>query len=110
MVRDWHEWHRAYDMAGSPLAQRLGIVQQCIRDALDEAPTGPIAVISMCGGEARDLAGALAGHARARDGHGILVELDPELARRAQESVGPTIDVVVADAGMSSGYEGATPA
>ena len=25
MVRDWHEWHRAYDMAGSPLAQRLGI-------------------------------------------------------------------------------------
>lgn len=110
MVRDWHEWHRAYDMPGSPLARRLDIVQQCIRDALDATPPGPIAVISMCAGEARDLVGALDGHARARDVHGILVELDPELARRAEENVGPAVDVIVGDAGMSTAYEDAAPA
>src|SRR4051812_21103069 len=110
MVRDWHEWHRAYDLPESPLARRLAIVQQCIRDALDAAPVGPISVISMCTGEARDLAGALEDHPRARDVHGVLVELDPELARRARENVGPAVDVLVGDAGMSTAYEDATPA
>ncbi len=110
MARDWHEWHRAYDISESPLAQRLAIVQQCIRDALDAAPAGPISVISMCAGEARDLAGALEDHPRARDVHGVLVELDPELARRARENVGPAVDVLVGDAGMSTGYEDAAPA
>jgi len=66
--------------------------------------------MSMCAGEARDLAGALEGHARARDVHGILVELDPELARRAEENVGPALDVIVGDAGMSTAYEDAAPA
>src|SRR2546421_1162500 len=110
MSRDWHEWHRAYDTPDSPLARRLAVVQQRIRDALDVAPPGPIAVISMCAGEARDLAGALAGHPRSPDVHGRLVELDPELARRARESFPARVEVLVGDAGMSTAYEDATPA
>src|SRR4051794_16506167 len=110
MARDWHEWHRAYDMADSPLARRLAVVQQGIRDVLDAGPAGPIAVISMCAGEARDLAGALDGHPRGADVHGRLVELDPVLAATARDHVPPTVDVLAGDAGMSPPYEDAVPA
>jgi DinB superfamily len=110
MPRDWHEWHRAYDIADSPLARRLAVVQRCIRDALDRVPAGPVCVLSMCAGEARDLAGALDGHPRAGDVHGRLVELDPELAARARDKFAPTIEVVVGDAGMSTAYEDVAPA
>jgi DinB family protein len=110
MVHDWHLWHNAYDMPDSPLARRLAIVQQCIRDALDAAPQGPIRVLSMCAGQARDLVGALDGHPRASDVHGVVVELDPELAAQARESLSAKIDVVVGDAGMSTAYEDGVPA
>ena len=65
MARDWHEWHRGYDQPESPLSQRLGIVQDNIRTALDAAPPGPIHVVSMCAGEARDILGVLEDHPRA---------------------------------------------
>jgi hypothetical protein len=110
MTIDWREWHRAYDVPASPLAQRLVIVQQCIRDALDEARPGRMQVISMCAGEGRDLIGALDGHPRRDDVAGRLVELDPELAARAREAAPPRIDVLVADAGISDAYEDAVPA
>jgi hypothetical protein len=32
--RDWRAWHDAYDDPGSSLAQRLGVVQERIADAL----------------------------------------------------------------------------
>ncbi len=85
-------------------------MQQFLRDALDAAPTGPIGVISMCAGEARDLTGALDGHPRARDMHGCVVELDPDLALTARLNLPPKIEVVVGDAGMSTPYEQTTPA
>jgi hypothetical protein len=110
MTIDWHEWHRAYDRPESPLAQRLAIVQRLIRDALDTARPGPVSLLSMCAGEARDIAGALADHRRRADVHGRVVELDPELAARAREHLPPTVDVVVGDAGISDVYEGAAPA
>jgi hypothetical protein len=110
MSPDWHEWHRAYEAADSPLARRLAIVRQRIRDALDAAPPGPIHVISMCAGEARDLAGALDGHPRRGDVHGRVVELDPELGERARDNLPPVIDVLCADAGLTMAYDGVVPA
>jgi hypothetical protein len=110
MPRDWREWHQAYDSEGSPLARRLAAVQQGIREVLDSAPAGSVGIISMCSGEARDLAGVLAGHPRALDVHGCVVELDPELASRARDNLPGRIDVVVGDAGMSTAYEDAMPA
>jgi hypothetical protein len=110
MPQDWREWHRAYDSPDSPLSRRLAVVQSHARAALEAMPAGPIAVVSMCAGEARDLVGALDDNPRARDVHGCVVELDPELAARAREHLPPRVDVVIADAGMSTAYEQAVPA
>lgn len=106
---DWHEWHRAYDDPASPLAQRLALVQRCTRDALDAAPAGRLRVISMCAGQARDLAGVL-DHPRAADLRGTVVELDPDLAADARERLPGTIEVVVGDAGLGDMYESMVPA
>src|SRR5262245_38657099 len=110
MTVDWREWHRAYDVPSSPLSQRLALVQQCIRDALDDARPGRLQVVSMCAGEGRDLIGALGAHPRRDDVSGRLVELDPELASRAREAAPPRTEVLVADAGISDAYEDAVPA
>ncbi|HVC42841.1 MAG TPA: hypothetical protein VND54_12760 [Candidatus Saccharimonadales bacterium] len=111
-MSEWVEWHKGY-APGSPLTRRLEIVQGLIRGALDAAPPGPIAVISMCAGDGRDLLGVLAGHPRRDDVRARLVELDPELAARAHERaalVSPAIDVVTGDAAWTSSYAGAVPA
>ncbi|HEY5014385.1 MAG TPA: SAM-dependent methyltransferase [Acidimicrobiia bacterium] len=106
----WREWHRAYDDRDSPLAQRLAIVQGCIADALDRAAPGPVRVVSMCAGEARDLLGVIDHHPRGADVVGRLVELDPELARRARAAAPARIEVTCADGSSTSAYEGAVPA
>jgi hypothetical protein len=37
---DWQTWHDEYDLPGSPLARRLGMVQEQIVVALDGSPSG----------------------------------------------------------------------
>jgi hypothetical protein len=111
-MSEWVRWHDGY-ADGSPLAQRLGVVQKLIRTALDACPPGPIRVISMCAGDGRDLLGVLPGHPRQADVRARLVELDPELARRAREhaaEVSPAMEVVTGDASRTSSYVGAVPA
>jgi hypothetical protein len=109
-VSRWRDWHRAYDDRDSPLARRLTIVQRCIADALDTARPGGIRVISMCAGDGRDLLGVVDRHPRGGDVVGRLVELDPELARRARTEAPARIEVRCADASTTSAYEGAVPA
>lgn len=111
-MSEWVGWHEGY-APGQPLALRLGVVQGLIRSALDSRPPGPIRVVSMCAGDGRDLLGVLPGHPRRRDLHARLVELDPDLAARGAaraESLSSTIDVVNADASLTSAYTGAVPA
>jgi hypothetical protein len=111
-VSEWVEWHRGYD-DGHVLGQRLSVVQDLIRSALDSRPPGPIRIISMCAGDGRDLLGVLPGHPRRADVHARLVELDPELAARARAratAVSPRIEVVNADASTTTAYAGAVPA
>ncbi len=111
-MSEWVRWHDGY-ADGRPLAQRLEVVQELIRAALDACPPGPIRVISMCAGDGRDILGVLPGHPRQADVHGRLVELDPALARRAREQaadVSPAIEVVTGDASRTSRYVGAVPA
>jgi hypothetical protein len=111
--RDWHAWHALYD-TDPHLQRRLAVVQRRIRDALDAQPPGPIKVVSLCGGEGRDLIGAVAGHRRAVDVQARIVELDAHLAEtartRAAEAGLTGIDVCEGDAGTTSSYEGAIPA
>ena len=106
----WVDWHRAYDIDGSPLQRRLAIVQRQIRNALDGCAPGRIRVVSMCAGQGRDLIGALAGHPRVADVQACLVELDPRNCEAARASAPAGVQIVVGDASLTSMYEGATPA
>lgn len=113
MTRDWNEWHLAYETEGSSLHARLLTVRSLITSALEEAPPGPVRVLSLCAGDGRDIVAAAAAHARRADVRGRLVELDPRLAtaaRCAAAAAGVSLDVVEGDAGDTSNLAGGTPA
>lgn len=102
-LRDWKPWFAAYDEPGSPLVQRLAVVQQGIRRALDEAPAGSFSVLSLCAGEGRDLIPVLAEHPRRAEVRARLIEFDPVIAQVARDSVAAaglsgTVEVVTGDA------------
>lgn len=65
MDQHWIDWHAAYDDPHSSLAQRLVVVQQCIREALDflaaTAAASGLRIISLCAGDGRDLLPVLSG-------------------------------------------------
>ena len=113
-TNEWVDWHRQYDQGDRLLAGRLMAVQQRIREAVDRCPPGPIALISACAGDGRDVIGALDGHPRAPDVRARLVELTPEIAESARSRVdhqGLTgFDVVTGDASFTTAYAGAVPA
>jgi hypothetical protein len=109
----WARWHAAYDDPTSSLSRRLVIVQRRLRDALAEAPPGPVRLASMCAGQARDVIGALTGHPRRADVRGILVEQDPVLVAVERElacAAGlPGIEAVEGDASWKSAYAPVSP-
>jgi hypothetical protein len=111
--KDWHAWHDQYDDPGSALAQRLAVVQRQIRHALDSCPPGPVRIVSICAGQARDLLGVLATHPRRKDVTARLVELDPRNAMAARDGAASGlsgIEVVVGDAALTDHYAGMVPA
>lgn len=109
---DWKAWHDGYEDPRSWLPRRLAVVQDQIRRALDRAPFGPIRLVSMCAGQARDLHGALFDHPRAPDVNALLVELDPAIAAVAAASFAdrPGIQVRVGDAAGTDQYLDRVPA
>jgi hypothetical protein len=112
--RDWYAWHSGYDDPGSGLSRRLSWVQDRIRAALDEAPPGPLRVISMCAGQGRDIIGVLAEHPRRDDVTARLVERDPRntefAARLAAEAAVPGVQIVTGDAARAGAYADLVPA
>jgi len=104
---DWARWHDRYE-EDSPLARRLVVVQERIRELLDHAPPGPIRIVSICAGQGRDLLPVVAAHPRRADVHARLVELDPR--NIAAIPPVPNVEVVRGDAALLSAYEGAVPA
>lgn len=110
---DWRTWHDDYDRPDSWLAQRLRVVQDRIREVLDDVPdTAASRVVSMCAGQGRDLLGVLADHPRRGDVHARLVELDPhnaEVARKTATGL-PGVEVVTGDAALTDHYAGMVPA
>ena len=112
MQRDWVQWHSAYDDPDSSLSRRLSIVQRLIRDAVDTAPSGPIRMLSLCAGDARDIAGALKDHPRAQDISGELIELDARLVQDAQANVaaaGVALDARCGDAADTEAFASVVP-
>ena len=112
MTRDWNEWHRAYNDPASSLSQRLLVVTRMIRETLNIAPPGEIKVLSLCSGDGRDMTLAAAGHPRASDLTGLLVELDLQLASAAASNIGAVGDALAdskTDAGAVAGFRRALP-
>src|SRR5438132_11365074 len=112
-VSEWLDWHKGYE-GDAPLTQRLRVVQRLLAAALDDAPPGPIRVISMCAGDGRDVLGVLFDHPRRDDVHARLVELELELVQRARAHAARSgiegVDFACGDASTTSAYAGATPA
>lgn len=113
LVRDYLEWHTAYDDPDSGLSWRLRTVQGYIRTALDEHD-GPLQVLSLCAGDGRDMLSVLAGREDAARIRTTLVELHPQLADRARSTARSAglvqVDVRVTDAGNTDCCLGAVPA
>lgn len=111
---DWKVWHDKYDSPNSGIAQRLQVVQELIRVALNNSPTGALRVLSLCSGQGHDLLGVLADHPRRDDVQARLVELDARntaLAGQTAKAHGlHQVEIVTADASLTDQYCGMTPA
>ena len=112
MTRDWVAWHREYADPDSGLSRRLEWIRGAMRAVFDEAPPGPITVLSLCSGEARDVSGAATGHSRAGDIVGAAVELSGGLASIAADNLraaGTAMEVRCVDAGRSMYWDDLLP-
>lgn len=112
--RDYLQWHDTYDDPGSDLSRRLRIVQGHLRERLD-ATSGPIRLLSVCSGDARDILGVLAERTDRERVSGALLELHEEVATRARERIdelrlADQVEVRTVDAGLSDSFVGAVPA
>ena len=112
-VGEWSDWHDAYQDESSELVGRMMTCRSHVTAVVDAAPPGPITVVSICGGQGRELIGALEDHPRKRDVRGRLVELDPgntEFASQWAAAAGLTnLEIVTGDASVTSSYEGLPP-
>lgn len=111
---DWNAWHGKYDVSDSWMARRLRTVQSQTRAALDDAPAGPLKVISLCAGDGRDLLHVLSDHPRRHEVWARLVELDACNTAAASETARlaklDQVEVVTGDASLIDQYRDMTPA
>lgn len=113
-MTDWNEWHRDYTDPASDLSRRRRAVQAHIRAWLDSHPSGHLRVVSACAGDGRDILEVLASRDDPSRVGVVLIETDPDLARKAEELARACdldqVDVRRADAGSTDAYAGAVPA
>jgi hypothetical protein len=113
-MRDWVAWHQAYDDPSSGLIVRLRRVRFHLAQALDQAPPGPVSLVSLCAGQGHDVLGVLPDHPRRGDVRAVLVEADAANARRAREVAAHAglvqVEVRQADASRPASYADALPA
>ncbi|MDE0777513.1 MAG: class I SAM-dependent methyltransferase [Nocardioides sp.] len=113
-LRDYVHWHTAYDDPESSLSIRLRHVQRAISTWL-AGTAGPVRILSVCAGQGHDILGVLSqcdAVDRSRVS-GALVEIeaaDNDVARHRIEELDVNLQVVRADAGLTSTYAGLVPA
>ncbi len=61
-IADWNDWPRAYDDPSSELVGRMHAVPAQVATVVSECPPGPVTVVGVCGGQGREVIGALADH------------------------------------------------
>jgi hypothetical protein len=112
-VGEWSDWHEAYQDESSELVGRMMACRRHVAAVVAEAPEGPITVVSICGGQGRELIGALEDHPRKGDVRGRLVELDAEntaFATGWATDAGLTdLEIFTGDASVASSYTGLPP-
>jgi hypothetical protein len=115
----WVNWHQPYEDPGSPLSERLHIVQGMVAQVLDGGGGGgadaPLRVVSLCAGQGRDVIDVVATHPQRRPVSALLVELDPDLVRFARAraeaaGVADQVTVVEGDASLCRLYADDVPA
>jgi hypothetical protein len=112
VAKSWIEWHKDYDDPSSALSERRRQVTRLVREWLNGVQVGPVRVLSLCGGDARDLADALTDHRRVDDVEGAVVELEPQLAISAAShfrQTGARIEVIIGDAGNIATFKHVLP-
>jgi SAM-dependent methyltransferase len=113
-IDNWSTWHDEYENEDSELNARKRAVQAQVVAIATQCPPGPVTVVSICGGQAREVIGALENHPRRADVRGRIVELDEENAAFARawakKSGLDKLEVVTGDASLSSAYAGLPPA
>jgi len=111
--KDWAEWHDKYDVENSDLAARLVLVQSAIKQSVPLNVTNVYTIIDICGGDARDIVGALSSHPAKDKINGVLIEIDIALASKAKKSFKNAelnINTVLADAADTHFYKNYAPA
>jgi hypothetical protein len=111
-MTDWRAWHRDYADPDSALTQRLRVVQAEVAGWLDGHGT-PARILSLCAGEGRDVLDVLDGRPDTARVSATLVELDPELSRRAHDRASQAglhgVDVRCGDAGSTATFADRLP-
>ncbi len=112
-IASWDSWHEEYEKEGSELHLRKTGVQQNVAAIVDQSPAGPITIVSICGGQCREVIGALENHPRRADIRGRLVELDEHNAAFAAawaKRVGlDNLEILNGDASVAASYQGLPP-
>lgn len=113
MSQEWLEWHKRYDQDAHQ-AQRLALVQDRLRDALDHALPGTVRLISLCAGDGRDVLGVLPTHRRGPDVRARLIDLEPTLVEEGRREIARLklghVEFVLGDASTTTACEGLVPA
>lgn len=113
-MRDWVDWHTAYNDPSSSLSARLQRVRHHLSRAIDRVPAGPVRLVSLCAGQGRDVLAVLPGHPRRDDVCAVLVEFDSHNAQAARLSAAEAglgrVEVRQADASRVAAFADALPA
>jgi hypothetical protein len=113
-VKDWVAWHLAYDDPASSHSVRLERVRWHLARALDQAPQGPVQLVSLCAGQGHDVLGVLPAHPRRDDVSALLIEADARNADLAIDGAARAglerVHVRQADAGVVASFADVLPA
>ena len=58
-LEDWNDWHNAYADENSELIGRMMGVRGHVAAVVAEAPPGPVTIVSICSGQAREVIGTM---------------------------------------------------